>query len=1051
MRPCMTKGILGLLAELITKEIDNLNQLEETTLNSDLSQGYALKELTELLILPLTAHSALVFRVRAEGADGAADSPTDHPFCAGVQGYALKELTELLISFLELESVRSRHKAPLLATVLHGYLSLRRLVIQRTKLVDETQERLLMLLEDITSGTEAETRQFMAICVETVAKYGRSDVRTPVFIFERLCSIIEPELNELGPFLLSLEKDPQQEDFLQGRMVGNPYPSTDPGMGPLMRDVKNRICRDCELVALLEDDTGMELLVNNKIISLDLPVKEVYRKVWLPSASSDTEPMRIVYRMRGLLGDATEEFIESLETKTDTDRDDEETYRMANVMSDCGGLQELLRRMEYIEDLQRSRPLLTVLLRLTGLCIKTRQNRAALTRPELRAVAVMLRLLALCLKADPELVAGPPGGPTVTQQLLQIMAVVLAEATSLDLDEYRRFASTCGSVEQIRLLLSHVHMAQSKGAGALLQQLMRVLPFLTFGSEEKMRLLIDHFQPVLDFDEFDASQPAESAALLESLCALTAGIETNCMGNQLKDMFVAAGVVERALTYLRQHAPPGKKALLNTNDEQWKSFLSRPALSYALRILAGLATKHEPTQLAVAAESIPIIHRLEQVSSDQHVGSLAENLLEALRTNRQVGAVGSWGRAQMWGGYCEQYSLEKKRMAMAMRKHQLDALGMRANDKGQVAIKSSVLRQLDDISDEQGLTCVICREGYRFQPTKVLGIYTFTKRCPLDDAEPKQRKTMGYSTVTHFNLVHVDCHMAAVRLARARDEWESAALQNANTRCNGLLPLWGPQVAESAFAHCLARHNTYLQESTGHRDVGYQTTVHDLKLLLLRFAQERSFSDDSGGGGPQSNIYIVPHLMHMALYVINSTRIGQRELKNVTTQLGAASDRWVETSFEPDGPLFWMAMAPLVLAPDGWRQLRLRCLARLLVLAQARHTRPGGGRALTERQPLPWAVYRPWAIFWGLVDGLYTMVLSRAAPEAGGADWCAALAEYIRHHDQALLEACDRLLRHYQQELLPAASLAEMLDVLGVLAEAGDPDTFLREALQQVP
>ena len=37
---------------------------------------------------------------------------------------------------------------------------------------------------------------------------------------------------------------------------------------------------DCELVALLEDDTGMELLVNNKIISLDLPVADVYKKVW---------------------------------------------------------------------------------------------------------------------------------------------------------------------------------------------------------------------------------------------------------------------------------------------------------------------------------------------------------------------------------------------------------------------------------------------------------------------------------------------------------------------------------------------------------------------------------------------------------------------------------------------------------------------------------------------------------------------------------------------------------------------------------------------------
>lgn len=58
-------------------------------------------------------------------------------------------------------------------------------------------------------------------------------------------------------------------------MVGNPYSSMDSGLGPLMRDVKNKICQDCELVALLEDDSGMELLVCNKIISLDLPVKEV--------------------------------------------------------------------------------------------------------------------------------------------------------------------------------------------------------------------------------------------------------------------------------------------------------------------------------------------------------------------------------------------------------------------------------------------------------------------------------------------------------------------------------------------------------------------------------------------------------------------------------------------------------------------------------------------------------------------------------------------------------------------------------------------------------
>ena len=54
------------------------------------------------------------------------------------------------------------------------------------------------------------------------------------------------------------------------------------------------------------------------------------------------------------------------------------------------------------------------------------------------------------------------------------------------------------------------------------------------------------------------------------------------------------------------------------------------------------------------------------------------------------------------------------------------------------------------------------------------------------------------------------------------------------------------------------------------RDIGYTYTIHDIKLLLLRLAQERSFSDESGGGGRQSNVYILPFMMHITLYVINT-------------------------------------------------------------------------------------------------------------------------------------------------------------------------------------
>ena len=162
------KGTLMHIAELITVEIEKLNRLEEATLNSDLAQGFT-----------------------------------------------LNTLVEILANFVSGERIKLAYKSRLVSNVLHGYLSLRRLVVQRTKLVDQTQERLLELLEDMTTGTEEETKAFMGVCVQTIQRYPMSDQLTPVFIFERLCNIIYPEETDTGEFFVSLEKDPQQEDFLQ--------------------------------------------------------------------------------------------------------------------------------------------------------------------------------------------------------------------------------------------------------------------------------------------------------------------------------------------------------------------------------------------------------------------------------------------------------------------------------------------------------------------------------------------------------------------------------------------------------------------------------------------------------------------------------------------------------------------------------------------------------------------------------------------------------------------------------------------------------------------
>merc|ERR1719370_363076 len=148
-----------------------------------------------------------------------------------------------------------------------------------------------------------------------------------------------------------------------------------------------------------------ELLVNNRIISLDLPVKEVYQKVWLAEAG-EGEPMRVVYRMRGLLGDATEEFLERLD-------------KLSSITS------------------LGNKTLMSVLLRLLGYCCKLHYCRTLLLSPSLRATPVLLGALQLCLQA------GENGGLTDTVLQISVLMerlLVEAAASHQSLDQYQAFA-----------------------------------------------------------------------------------------------------------------------------------------------------------------------------------------------------------------------------------------------------------------------------------------------------------------------------------------------------------------------------------------------------------------------------------------------------------------------------------------------------------------------------------------------------------------------------------------------------------------------------------
>lgn len=97
------------------------------------------------------------------------------------------------------------------------------------------------------------------------------------FILEQLCNIICPTKPEPA-YMMVLNKAHTQEEFIRGSMTKNPYSSLE--IGPLMRDVKNKICRQLELLGLVEDDYGMELLVAGNIIALDLSVAQVLSRMY---------------------------------------------------------------------------------------------------------------------------------------------------------------------------------------------------------------------------------------------------------------------------------------------------------------------------------------------------------------------------------------------------------------------------------------------------------------------------------------------------------------------------------------------------------------------------------------------------------------------------------------------------------------------------------------------------------------------------------------------------------------------------------------------------
>ncbi|VDM16712.1 unnamed protein product [Hydatigera taeniaeformis] len=473
-----------------------------------------------------------------------------------------------------------------------------------------------------------------------------------------------------------------------------------------------------------------------------------------------------------------------------------------------------------------------------------------------------------------------------------------------------------------------------------------------------------------------------------------------------------------------------------------------------------------------------------------------------------------------------------RRNARECREKYLLSLNMKVNEKGQVAMTtaSKLAEMAAQVLEETGLQCAICHEGPRSSPREELAIYVFIRRCKLEESlvdvgststasvistqvvsssADNNSDSEGYTTVSSFVVVHFECHSKAVQ-ASNQNEWSVATRHNRDARCNCFLPVLmnevGPDVAisddkkdekaetgrgggeegsnesmDDLYARRVSTYATCVNMLVS-LPVSTQLVVHDIKLLLLRFAHQRSFHGETGGGAAESNLNLIPHLMQAShllsipfplppwrvlslLYFSHFVQLAFFQMKKEQSMEAQESilmgvlekpesqsliipvssyykgikcfdsllcPSWSSACWELTGPLYSAVVALHLLPREKWNQHRVSLLRHLMALA---HARAADGTGFAEHPAF--TVYKPYLLFFGLIQAFYEYFFkSVKAPvqqRSCGRWWPDAVSKYIRSSDEQLLAATPELLSFFENDLSPIESVDEFLDVVGGL------------------
>jgi len=248
------------------------------------------------------------------------------------------------------------------------------------------------------------------------------------------------------------------------------------------------------------------------------------------------------------------------------------------------------------------------------------------------------------------------------------------------------------------------------------------------------------------------------------------------------------------------------------------------------------------------------------------------------------------------------------------------------------AAKPAWMEEMENMEDETGLTCAVCQEGTKNQPTNVLGLYAYIKKVILSSptgnrlcidgtnllmslssldelpatvqgthaglewypngraageqlsrVPPKRTRESSYvTTVSAGNAIHINCHAKARQADRnhpkaPKSEWEGASLRNSRVNCNVILPLVSSRSSQAPLCsveQALTDHQTAIANLIGVRPkTNLWTVLHDVRFLLLRMSYGEALNADCGGGSLASNSQLIFYQLSMASMFENEAQV----------------------------------------------------------------------------------------------------------------------------------------------------------------------------------